>query len=126
MISENIIKTKFIVYTMNRGAKIYYLRESEQFDKYLKSKTGSTKKALSNPDYKIGAMGEQFQISGKITKQLRFEDFGLRQLYTVPFHSVFYRMYYQLHYGLRNEIREQIISELEPALNPQSNGKEIN
>ena len=111
---------------MHKSAKTYYAGQLKRFDKYLKSKTGNTKKALSNPDYQIGAMGEKFQISGKITKQLRFEDFGLRKLYTIPFHSEFYRMYYELHYGLRDEIREEIKSELESALNSSSNGKEIN
>jgi len=118
MISENIIKTAFIVNTMHKGAEIYYARQLDRFNKFLKSKTGSTSKALTSPDYKIGAAGENFQIVGKITKQLRFEDFGLRDLYTVPFHSVFYRMYYLLHYGLRDEIREQIIADLESSLNP--------
>jgi len=118
MISENIIKTEFIIESMNKGAKIYYARELERFDKYLKSKTGRTKKALSSPDYTIGAKGEDFQIVGKITKQLRFEDFGLRNLYTIPFHSAFYRMYHWLHYGLRDKIREQIVADLESSLNP--------
>jgi hypothetical protein len=62
MISENIIKTKFIVDTLKHQTDIYYKRELERFHQYLKSDSGSTLKSLTAPDYTIVASGENFQL----------------------------------------------------------------
>ncbi|GHT63007.1 hypothetical protein FACS189451_08840 [Bacteroidia bacterium] len=113
MITDNIIKTKFIVDTLKHQTDIFYKRESERFSKYLKSKTGETQRSLSTPQYSIVASGENFQIVANITKQLRFQDMGVRKIYTKPMHSVIMgRIKNRLQYGLSEEIRETIVNQL--------------
>jgi hypothetical protein len=113
MISDNIIKTKFIVDTLKHQTDIFYKRESERFGKYLKSRTGETRQALSAPEYSITASGEHFQVVANITKQLRFQDMGVRKLYTKPMYSVIMgRIKNRLQYGLTEEIRETIVNQL--------------
>jgi len=113
MISENIIKTAFIVNTLNHQTDILYKRLLDRFNKYLNSKSGATVKSLTSPNYRITASGEQFQVVSYITKQLRFQDFGVRKLYTKPMFAVMAgRVFGNLQYGLSEEIREKIINEL--------------
>ena len=117
MISENIIKTQFIVDALKFQTDIFYKRELDRFKKYLHSQSGSTLKSLSSPDYHIAASGERFQVVANITKQLRFQDMGVRKLYTKPMHSVMMgRVIARLQYGLSEEIREKIINELRLSL----------
>jgi len=118
MISENIIKTKFIVDTLKYQTDILYKRLLERFYKYKRhSKTGETVKSLSYPDYSITVSGERFQIVAHITKQLRFQDMGVRKLYTKPMYSVMMgRVMARLQYGLTEEIREKITGELSQAI----------
>ena len=117
MISENSIKTKFIVDELKFQTDIFYKRELDRFRKYLHSKSGETLKSLSTPDYRITASEEKFQIVANITKQLRFQDMGVRKLYTRPMHAVLIgRVRGRLQYGLSKEIREKIINELKQSL----------
>ncbi|MDR0866582.1 MAG: hypothetical protein LBO74_16865 [Candidatus Symbiothrix sp.] len=116
MISENIVKTKFIVDTLKHQTDIYYKRELDRFHRYLKSRSGSTEKTLSAPDYTIVASGEDFQVIAYATKQLRFQDMGVRKLYTKPMFSVLAgRVKANLQYGLQEEIKAKICAELEEA-----------
>ena len=115
--SENIIKTTFIVDELKHQTDILYKRELDRFRKYLHSKSGATLKSLSSPDYRIAASGERFQVVANITKQLRFQDMGVRKLYTKPMHAVMMgRVIARLQYGLSEEIREKIINELRISL----------
>jgi len=117
MISENVIKTQFIVDTLKRQTDIMYKRLFERFSDKLNSSSGNTRKSLSNPDYRIVASGEQFQVVANITKQLRFQDMGVRKLYTKPMQAVMKgRVMARLQYGLSEEIREKIINELRLSL----------
>jgi hypothetical protein len=115
MISENSIKTKFVIDTLKKGVDITFKRELEGFDARLKSKTGSTKSALSSPNYILTASGEQFRVMAFVTKQLRFQDMGVRKLYTKPLFSVLNRTYDILRSGITDEIRKTIRKELESA-----------
>lgn len=117
MISENTIKTTFIVDTLKHQTDILYKRLYDRFNKYLNSKSGATAKALSAPDYRITASGEQFQVVANITKQLRFQDMGVRKIYTKPMFAVMMgRVIGNLQYGLSEEIRNKIINELRISL----------
>jgi hypothetical protein len=117
MITENIIKTEFVLDALKHQTNIFYKREIDRFGKYLHSKSGSTLKSLLTPDYRITASEEDFQVVAKITKQLRFQDFGLRKLYTKPMHAVFLgRVKNRLQYGLTEEIREKIVNELQQSM----------
>ena len=117
MISENIIKTKFIVDELKHQTAIFYKREIDRFRKYLHSQSGETLKSLSAPDYSIVASEDRFQVVAHITKQLRFQDMGVRKLYTKPMFAVMLgRVKANLQYGLREEIREKIINELRQSL----------
>jgi len=117
MISENIIKTTFIFDTLKHQTGIFYKRELDRFRKYLHSQSGLTEKSLSTPDYRITASGEQFQVVANITKQLRFQDMGVRKLYTKPMFAVMMgRVKANLQYGLSEEIRERIINQLRLSL----------
>ena len=117
MISENSIKTKFIVDVLKQQTGIFYQRSIERLNKYLNQGSGRTLKALSNPDYSITASGERFQVVAHITKQLRFQDMGVRKIYTKPMHAVMMgRVKANLHYRFTEEIREKIINELQESL----------
>ena len=117
MISDNIIKTKFIIDVLRHQTNIFYFRELDRFREYLHNASGHTLKSLSSPDYRITASGEQFQVVANITKQLRFQDMGVRKLYTKPMHAVMMgRVKASLQYGLSEEIREKIINELRISL----------
>jgi len=117
MISENIIKTKFIIDELKLQTDIFYREQIGRFGKYLHSKSGETISSLSAPDYYITASGEQFQLVAYITKQLRFQDMGVRKLYTQPMHSTLAgRLKARLQYGLSEEIRENIINRLQQSL----------
>ena len=114
MISDNIIKTKFIVDTLMRNVDLFYKTELERFHQYLKPSTGSTLKSLNAPDYTIVASGEQFQVVANITKQLRFQDMGVRKLYTKPMFSILkHRVFFGMQYALTEEIKDKIRTELE-------------
>lgn len=119
MISENIIKQQFIVDTLKKGGDIFYLREMDRFQKYLKSKSGETERVLISKSISIAASNSLFQLSGTITKQLRFQDFEKRKLYTRPFHAVFHQTWRTLQYGLHESIKEAIKTDLENAVNPE-------
>jgi len=117
MISENIIKTKFIVDILRSKTDFFYKREIERFSKYINSKSGATLKSLSAPDYQITSSGENFQVVANITKQLRFQDMGVRKLYTKPMHSIMkWGIMARLQYGFTEEIREKIINQLRSQL----------
>ena len=113
MITENIVKTKFIIDILKRQTDIFYKSQLERFGKYLKSQSGETVRSLSVPDYTITASGENFQVVANITKQLRFRDMGVRKLYTKPMHSVMAgQLKARLQYGLSEEIRQFIVNRL--------------
>ena len=121
MISENSIKSKFIVDILRSQTDIFYKRAIERFHQYLKSRTGATLKALSSPDYRITSSGEKFQVAASITRQLRFKDIGVRRLYTKPMHSTLkWRVMERLQYGLTEEIREKIINQLRLSIESQN------
>jgi len=42
MISDNIVKTKFIINVLKRQADVFYTRELECFRQYLSSDSGAT------------------------------------------------------------------------------------
>ncbi|KAA6348483.1 hypothetical protein EZS27_004083 [termite gut metagenome] len=117
MISDNIIKVKFITDTLKEMANISYSRELERFTQYLRSKSGSTRNALSAPEYSLVASGSRFQVVAYITRQLRFQDMGVRKLYTKPLFAVLQRTRNLLQQGLHEEIKEAIRKELRQALN---------
>jgi|GEM_PF-3688164 len=118
MITESIIKTKFIVDGLKKGVDIFCSRSLGQFREHLKSKTGNTYQSLSSPNYTIVASGDRFQVVGNITKQLRFQDMGVRKIYTKPFHAAFYGARNRMQYGLHNDIKETIRKQLETAVKP--------
>ena len=117
MISENIIKTQFIVDTLRHQTDIMYKRLLDRFRKNLHSESGDTAKSLSTPDYRITSSGERFQVVANITKQLRFQDMGVRKIYTKPMNAVMRgRVMARLQSGISEEIREKIINELRISL----------
>jgi hypothetical protein len=113
MISENIIKTKFIVDTLRKGADLSFNIQEDSFNKLLHRKSGATIKSLTSPQYTIAASGSIFQVVSNVTKQLRFQDLGVRKLYTIPLFSALKKTYASLRYGLTEEIRESIREELQ-------------
>ena len=119
MISDNIIKQKFIIDALKDAANSAFRFQLNSFQKNRKSKTGATLQALSGPDYIISAGGSNFILSANITKQLRLQDLGVRKLYTRPLYGALKHTYGQLQYGLQDDIRETIRKELENALNPE-------
>jgi hypothetical protein len=113
MITENAIKTTFIVNELRRQTDLMYKRLLERFRDKLQSRTGSTEKSLSAPNYTITASDENFQVIAYVTKQLRFQDLGVRKLYTRPMHAMLRQNVREnLQYGLSEEIREKIINQL--------------
>lgn len=119
MISENIIKQQFIVDKLKNAADFAFKLQSENAHARLKSRSGNTFSSLDNPSYSITASGSSFILSASITKQLRFQDFGVRKLYTKPLFGSLKRIYGQLQYGLQEEIKEKIGEQLENAVNPE-------
>jgi hypothetical protein len=118
MISDGIIKQKFIIDKLKDAADSAFKFQSNVFQSRLKSRSGRTISALTSPNYTIIASGEQFQITANITKQLRFQDLGVRKLYTKPLFGSLKHVHGQLQYGLQDEIKEQIRKELQTAVNP--------
>jgi len=117
MITENSVKTTFIVNELRRQTDLMYKRLLARFVDKLHSRTGITEKALSSPNYTITASGEQFQIVALVTKQLRFQDMGIRKLYTRPMHAMLYRNVREnLQYGLTEEIKTKIINEISQSI----------
>lgn len=122
MISDNIIKQKFIFDTLKDAAEASFRFQLNSFKANRKSRTGSTLRALSNPDFVISAGGSNFIVSARVTEQLRFQDLGVRKLYTRPLYGALKHAYGQLQYGLQDEIYQKIKEELQNALNPANNG----
>ncbi|HCC51126.1 MAG TPA: hypothetical protein DEQ30_02980 [Porphyromonadaceae bacterium] len=119
MISDNVIKQKFIIDNLRDAAVSAYRFQLNSFNKNLKSKTGATLKALSSPDFIISAGGSEFIVVANVTKQLRLQDLGVRKLYTQPLYVALKHAYVQLQYGFQDDIRDAIHAELENALNPE-------
>jgi len=117
MITENAIKTTFIVNELRRQTDLMYKRLLDRFTGKLHSKSGETLKSLSSPNYTITTSGEKFIVVAYVTKQLRFQDLGVRTLFTRPMHAMLYRNVREnLQYGLTEEIREKIINELSQSI----------
>lgn len=118
MISEGIIKQKFIFDRLKDATDSAFKFQKSTFQAQLNSKTGNTLFALTSPFYTIGSSKEQFQVIAGVTKQLRFQDLGVRSLYTKPLFGALKHVYGQLQYGLQEEIKEKISEELTNSLNP--------
>ena len=118
MISDNIIKTKFIIDTLRKGADLSFKLEGDSFSKLLHRKSGNTSKALTAPQYSIAASGSIFQVVSEVTKQLRFQDLGVRKLYTKPLFTALKKTYGTLRYGLTEEMKKSIKEELQQSVNP--------
>lgn len=118
MISEGIIKQQFIINKLKDAADSAFRFQLNVFQSRLKSRSGNTLSALVSPDYTIVSSGSQFQVTANVTKQLRFQDLGVRKLYTKPLFGALKHIHGQLQYGLQDEIKEQIREELQNALNP--------
>ena len=117
MITEGIIKQKFIFDAMQETAESVYRFQFNSFRQNRKSKTGDTFRALSNPDFSIKTAGDgDFIVTADVTKQLRLQDLGFRSLYTRPLYGALKHLYGRLRYGLSDEIRNEIHKELENAL----------
>jgi hypothetical protein len=120
MISDNIIKQKFIIDNLKDAAESAFRFQLNSFNENLKSKTGATIKALSNPDFIISAGGgSEFIVAANVTQQLRLQDLGVRKLYTRPLYGALKHAYGQLQYGFQDDIRTALRAELENALNPE-------
>ena len=119
MISEGIIKQKFVVEQLKDAAESAFRFQRNAFSSMLKSRSGATKVALTSPDYTIVGSDENFILTARITKQLRFQDLGVRKLYTKPLFSALKFLYGRLKYGFTDEIKEQIGQEIQNALNPE-------
>jgi len=122
MISDGAIKQKFIIDELKDAAESAYRFQLDSFNKRLKSKTGDTLRALSSPDYTISAGGGEFLVVANFTPQLRFQDLGVRSLYTRPLWGALKHTYGRVQYGFTEEIRKKITSEFQNAFNNQSNG----
>ena len=119
MISDGIIKQKFIIDNLKDAAESAFRFQLNSFKSHRKSKTGATLTSLSNPDFIISAGGSEFIVVANITKQLRLQDLGFRKLYTRPLYGSLKYVYRQLQYGLQDDIREAIGEQLENALSPE-------
>ncbi len=116
MISENIIKQKFITDKLLNTADFVFRIQGENAHARLKERTGTLFQSLDNPDYVLQASGSRFLLVANIVKYLRFQDFGVRKLYTRPLFGAFRHTYGELRYGLTEEIKENIRKQLENAV----------
>ena len=120
MISDGIIKQKFVIDELKDAAESAFRFQLNSFTKHRQSRTGQTLSALSRPNFIIstGANGH-FILVAHITKQLRLQDLGFRKLYTRPLYGALRHVYGQLQYGLSDNIREDLRKQLEDALSNQ-------
>ena len=119
MISEGIIKQKFIFDGLKDAAESAFKFQLNAFRKLRKSKTGDTLRSLQNPDFIIKTTGDgEFIVVANVTKQLRLQDLGVRKLYTRPLYGALKHIHGRLQYGMGDEIRAEITKELLNALNP--------
>ena len=120
MISDNIIRQKFVIDGLKDAAESAFRFMSNSFNKNLQSKTNATIRALTGPDYIVSTGGDgEFIVVANVTKQLRFQDLGFRRLYMRPLYGALKHVHGKLQYGLQDDIRENIRKELENALNPE-------
>ena len=118
MITDNMIKNRFIVDQLKDAAESAFRFQDNSFLANRQSQSGHTLQALSNPNYTITGSGSTFLLTAFITRQLRFQDLGFRGLYTRPLFGSLKYAYAQLKYGLTEEIRSNIREQLQNALNP--------
>ena len=119
MISDQILKRDFLFEKLKRTAESAYSFHLNSFNANRKSKTGSTLRALSTPLFVIQAEGTRLMLSAKITKQMRFQDFGFRRLYNKPLFGTLSYTYATMRDEVAEQIKENLGKELQDALNPQ-------
>lgn len=116
MVSENIIKTKFIIDNLKENMELAFKLQLDAYGGKLKLKSGDTMRSLRAPSYTIAASGSMFQVVASVTTQLRLQDLGVRKLYTLPLFAALKKSYSSLRYGFTEEIRESIGTELEKTM----------
>jgi predicted choloylglycine hydrolase len=120
MISDGIIKQKFVIDGLKDAAESAFSFQLNTFSKLRKSRTGQTLEALQRPNFVISqGTGSDFIVVSYVTRQLRFQDFGIRSLYTRPLYGALRHVWGRLQYGLSDDIRDGLRKQLEDALNPQ-------
>lgn len=116
MVSENIIKAKFIIDNLKEHTELAFKLQLDAYEGKLKLKSGDTQRSLRTPSYTIAASGSMFQVVASVTTQLRLQDLGVRKLYTMPLFAALKRSYTSMRYGFTDEIRESIGTELEKTI----------
>ncbi len=135
MISENIVKSSFIVQTLERDLNSIYnaqlliatrniylkgkdlkitVRAGRQFSEKKKAKRIIQK--LQNPDFWITQSGENFTVTNLITKELRFQDMKQlgnwkiynRQVWGILYNNSLRDIRYQISNNLRDTLGEQL------------------
>ena len=118
MITDSIIKQKFILDGLRDAAESAFRFQLNAFRNIRKSRSGDTLRTLENPDFTVRTAGDgEFIVTASIAKQLRLQDLGVRSLYTRPLYGALRHIHGRLHYGLGDEIRAEIRRQLENALN---------
>jgi len=119
MITDNVIKQQFIIDKLKDAARFAFNIQLKNARGRLKSRSGNTFSALQNPNFTIMASGSRFVLTATVTKQLRFQDMGVRSLYTKPLFGSLKHTYGQLRYGFHDEIKEKIGEQLKNAVNQE-------
>jgi hypothetical protein len=150
MISDNIIKEGFIVDVLKRDLSNIYraqlgiakqniyiegkeLKKKKRPGETLKVRTGRLLASLENPDFVIQATGQEFIVSAKIMKYMRFLDMkrlGNWKIYNRQVWGILHNNSYRdIKYRYGEEIADYVREALEQALgsphgkSPDSGGK---
>lgn len=123
MISDEIIKDKFIADQLTTGVNKVLALQAEVVEQVLSSKTGRLLANLSSRPFGIDGSGQHFMLSVSILNYLRFneirDDMALRgklHLYNRIVWGVLYgETLPTIKYGLTDEIRESIRKQIEDA-----------
>jgi hypothetical protein len=132
MITDGLIRKKFVSETLKEGINKIYSTQQQVFQSNFNSRTGRMKTFLSSHSYESQLTGESVKIFVRILPYLRFLDMSYRErndriakskrrsiaIYNrVVWGVLYHETFPELQYGFTDEVRKSIRQELESIFN---------
>ena len=131
MVTESLIRKKFVHETMTEGINKIFSEQQKVFSVHFNSRTGRLESFLSSHQFDRQVSDSRYSVLIDMPAHLRFLDMQYRRqdlsrkpkrvnIYNkVVWGILYHEVFPELRYGLTDEVRQQLHNQLEYALNPK-------
>ena len=131
MVTESLIRKKFVHETMTEGINKIFSEQQKIFSANFNSRTGRLQSFLSSHQFDRQISDGRYSVLIDMPAHLRFLDMQYRRqdlsrkpkrvnIYNkVVWGILYHEVFPELRYGLTDEVRQQLHNQLEHALNPK-------